>query len=161
VSYFEILLVVHILGAIIGFGPTFTFGFLGPLAGKLGGPPALGVLHSILTIQTKLVLPIATVVQPVTGVLLIVESGRDENFFEHEWLWISILLYVFAYYTSVFVSRPGLKRMIELAQSGEAQGAEFAALRSRAQKLGPIVGVSVLIIIILMITKPGAPESFF
>ena len=160
-SYFELLLLIHITGAIVGFGPTFAFGILGPLSGKLQGPPALGVLKGIVAIEKKLVYPFAFVIQPLTGVLMIFETGRNHNFFSYEWLWTAIILYIVVFYIAVFVQTPAIERMIELAEGGNAGNDEFMGLVARTQRFGPMLGILLLVIIFLMITKPGSPEGFF
>lgn len=160
-GYFEIFLLIHIAGAIIGFGPTFAFAVLGPLSGKLQGPQSLGILHGMVAIERRLVIPVATVVQPLTGVLLIFESGRNNNFFQHEWLWISILLYIGLYYTAVFLQTPTIDRIIEMAEGGKAGTPEFQEQVKRTQTFGPMLSVGLVIIIFLMITKPGSPDGFF
>lgn len=160
-GWFELLLLIHIMGAIIGFGPTYAFSILGPLSGKLEGPQALGPLKGIVAIEHKLVIPVATVIQPLTGVLLIFESGRNENFFSHEWLWIALLIYITLYYTAVFVQTPLIEKVIELGESGQAGSEEFMSTVKKTQKLGPLIGIGLTIIVFLMITKPGSPEGFF
>ena len=160
-GYFEILLLIHIAGAIIGFGPTYSFAVMGPLSAKLGGPQALGVTKAMVAIEKRLVYPVAWVTQPLTGVLMIFESGRNQDFFDHEWLLISILLYVIAFYIAVFVQTPMLDKMIELAESGNAETSEFGELAKRAKIFGPVLTIALTIIVFLMIAKPGAPEGFF
>ena len=160
-SYFELLLLIHIAGAIIGFGPTFAFAVLGPLAGQLQGPPSVGVLKGIVAIEKKLVYPVAFLVQPVSGVLLIFESGRNHDFFSYQWLWIGILLYAIALYTAVFVQTPAIDKMIELAESGNAGNDEFQAMVKRTKTFGPVLTILLVAIIFLMIAKPGSPEGFF
>jgi len=160
-GWFELLLLIHIMGAIIGFGPTYAFSVLGPLSGKLEGPQALGPLKGIVAIERKLVIPIATVIQPLTGVLMIFETDRNENFFSHEWLWISILLYIVLYYTAVFVQTPTIEKVIELGEAGQAGSEEFLAGVAKMKKLGPMIGIGLTIIVFLMITKPGSTEGFF
>lgn len=160
-GYFEILLLIHIAGAIIGFGPTFAFAVLGPMSGKLGGPQAVGILKGMVAIERRLVIPVATVFQPLSGVLLIFESGRNQNFFDHEWLWISILLYIVLYYTAVFVQTPTVHKVVELAEDGKAGTPEFLQNVAKTQKIGPVITVGLTIIIFLMIAKPGSPDGFF
>ncbi len=160
-NWFQVLLLLHIAGAIIGFGPTYAFAVLGPLSGKLGGPQSVGILKGIVAIERRLVIPVATVVQPVTGVLLIFASGRNENFFAYEWLWIAILIYIATYYAAVFRQTPAVERLIELAESAHAGSEEFVATVNRTQKLGPIITLALTTIVFLMITKPGGPDSFF
>ena len=160
-GYFEFLLLIHIAGAIIGFGPAFAFGVLGPVSAKLEPPQRIGILKGMIAISRRLIIPVAAFFQPVSGVLLIFESGRNENFFEHEWLWISILLYVVTFYLAVLVQRPNVERIVTLAEEGEAGTEEFQGRVRKAQKLGPVIILSLTIIVFLMITKPGAPEGFF
>lgn len=160
-GYFEILLLLHIFGAIIGFGPTYAFAVLGPLSGKLEGPQSIALLKGIIAIEKKLVLPTAIVVQPLTGVLMIFESGRDNNFFEHEWLWIAILLYIITFYMAVFVQTPTVEKVVELAEGGNAGNEEFLGGIKRIQTLGPMITLALTTIVFLMITKPGGPDSFF
>lgn len=160
-GWFELWLLLHIAGAIIGFGPTFGFGVLGPLSGKLQGPQAVGILKGIVAIERKLVIPVATVIQPGTGILLIFASGRNENFFTHEWLWISILLYIAIYYTAVFVQAPAIEKVIELAEGGNAGTPEFQTTVTKTQKIGPLIALGLVVIIFMMIAKPGGPDGFF
>lgn len=160
-GWFELMLLLHIAGAIIGFGPTYGFAVLGPLGGKLEGPQGLGALKGIVAIERKLVIPVATVIQPVTGAVMIFLTDRNENFFSHEWLWISILIYIALYYTAVFRQTPAIEKVIHLAESGQAGSEEFLATVKKTQKLGPIIALGLTIIVFLMITKPGSTEGFF
>jgi uncharacterized membrane protein len=154
-AYAIILFIIHIGGAIIGLGPTFAFAVLGPLAGKTGGPMALGMLQGMVAIEKKLVRPVAFFTQPVSGVLLIFHFHLNEGFFNHPWLWISILLFAAAIYIATFSQTPRLEKMVELAMKGEFDTPEFAALTAKTQKMGPFLGIFLVIIIILMIWKPG------
>ncbi len=153
-SYVTFLLVLHIGGAIVGFGPIFGFSVMGPLAGSLGGPQALGILKAMVKIQRGIVLPLA-VVQGITGALLIAAAGWDANFGSHEWLWVSILLYLVALGLGIFVLRPSLAKMVDLAQGGKAGSPEFGASAGRTRVVGPVNALLVVIIIILMVVKPG------
>lgn len=160
-GYFEILLLVHIAGAIIGFGPAYSFAVLGPMSGKLGGPQGLALLKAIVAIERRLVLPVAALIQPLTGALLIFESGRNKNFFDHEWLWISILLYIITFYLAVLVQTPNIEKLVELGETGKAESEESQSRLKKTQRLGPIITLSLTAIVFLMITKPGGPDSFF
>lgn len=160
-GYFELLLLIHIAGAIIGFGPTYAFAVLGPLSGKLEGPQSLGALKGIVAIEKKLVFPVATVIQPLTGVLLIFESGRNNNFFANEWLWIALIIYIAMYYIGTFVQIPAVEKLIAAAESGAAGTPEFMNLVAKTKRFGPMLTIGLTIIVFLMITKPGAPEGFF
>lgn len=160
-GYFELLLLIHIAGAIIGFGPTYAFAVLGPMSGKLEGPQSVGVLKSIVAIEKRLVFPVATVVQPLTGVLLIFEAERNKNFFSHEWLWIALIIYAAMYYIAIFVQIKAVEKLVEMAESGEAGTPEFMGLVAKTKRFGPILTIGLTVIVFLMIAKPGSPDGFF
>ncbi len=153
--YFTILLVVHVLGAIAGLGPTFTFAVLGPMAGKARPGGGLAILEAMDTIVWKIVTPVALVAQPLTGVLLIFETDRDNNFFQQEWLVVSIVAYAIILYLSYFQSNPALRKMISMAKAGRAGTPEFGALAKRSAVRGPIMTMLLALIIVLMVWKPG------
>lgn len=149
-----ILLLIHVAGAIIGFGPTFAFGILGPMAGKAGPNGGLALLEAMHAIEQKLVLPVALVTQPLSGLALIFVAGYNVNFFSHYWLWIAITLFAINLYVALFLQNKRLARIIELAKAGPPTP-EFIATAKRMGQTGQLLGVSLVIIIILMVAKPG------
>lgn len=152
---FRLALLIHIAGAIVGLGPTFAFGVMGPLSGKLGGPQALGIVEAMVQVERKLVTPVATVTQPVTGVLLIFLTGRHENFFSHEWLWISILAFSIILIIAYGMDNPMIHKMVAAMKDGRAETSEFASMTRKVGRNGAIMGSLLILIIILMVLKPG------
>ena len=150
-----ILLLIHVAGAIIGFGPTFTFAILGPMSAKAGPQGGLALLEAMHAIESRLTVPIAIFVQPTSGLALIFVSGYNQAFFSHYWLWISIVVYAAAFYLAVLVQNKRLARMIELAKAGPPTP-EFLAIAKKVSQTGPVITVMLVAIIILMVTKPGA-----
>jgi hypothetical protein len=71
------------------------------------------------------------------------------------------LLYVVVFYLAIFVQRPNVTKIVELAEGGNAGSEEFQRRVSQTKKLGPAITLGLTIIVFLMITKPGAPEGFF
>lgn len=153
-SYITVLLVLHILGAIVGIGPTYAYGVIGSMM-PTAGPGAVTLMEVMVKIEKVLVNPVAIFLQPVTGVLLIIETSRDKNFFKSEWLVIAIAVYIVIMILSYGVMGPGLHKMIALAKGGQAQTPEFAELAKTQQKVGPILGVLGIVIVVLMVWKPG------
>jgi len=137
--YFTILVILHIVGAIMGIGPSFALGVLGPMAGKADDATKLTLMRAMTAIDSRLVTPVALVTQPVTGVLL-----------------IAIVLYAIIIYMSYIVSRPRVRRMISLLEAGDGHGEEFTRLEATSKMLGPIFGLLTTAIVILMIWKPGS-----
>lgn len=149
-----LLLLIHVGGAIIGFGPTFAFAVLGPMAGKAGPNGGVAIMESIVAIEKKLVIPVAALTQPLSGLALIFVAGFSADFLSHRWLWIAIVIYVVTFYTAIFVQTPLTERMIHLAKSGPPTP-EFMAMAKRSQRIGPFITVALVTIIVLMVTKPG------
>jgi uncharacterized membrane protein len=158
-AYFTILVVLHIAGAIMGIGPSFALGVLGPAAGRAEETSAkLALTEAMVVLDSRIVTPVALVTQPLTGVLLIFERHFNESFFSgrHAWLIVAIVLYLIILYSSYIVSRPRVRRMIELLKAGQERGEEYARLQATSRALGPLFGVLTATIVILMIWKPGS-----
>lgn len=149
-----LLLLIHVGGAIIGFGPTFAFAVLGPMAGKAGPNGGVAIMESIVAIERRLVIPVAAITQPLTGLGLILVAGFAADFFSHRWLWTALIIYVATFYTAIFVQTPLTERMIRLAKAGPPTP-EFLALAKRSQRIGPFITLALVTIIVLMVTKPG------
>lgn len=155
-DYFDFLQLIHIGGAIIGLGPTFAYSILGPMAGKAGPNGGLAIMESMAAIEKRLVYPVALLTQPVTGTLMIFEIGYDTDFFSREWLVTAIILYAAILYIALFQNSPTLHRMIHLAKGEEAPTPEFERLSVKAARLGMAMTIMTVVIIYLMIIKPGA-----
>lgn len=151
------LLVLHVLGAVAGFGPTFAFGILGQLSSQMPGPGAVALMKGMAKIEKVAVRPTAYLLQPVTGALLIFAGPWNEIFWSQEWLTISVVLYVLSFAVATVVQNPALHRMIEIAEAepGPPVG-EFLALARRTAKAGPVLTILLVAIVVLMVAKPGA-----
>lgn len=153
-----LLFLLHIGGAIIAFGPTFTFPII---AGMSGAEPMHSNFALRLTerIEERLVIPLA-LFQAVTGVALI--WTKEVDILAHLWLLLSIVLYVLAL-AIVFANQlPVTRRLIEATSTpppAPAPGAappggpppHIAALIRRVQLGGMGTAILLVTIIILMI----------
>ncbi|MFN2520282.1 MAG: DUF2269 family protein [Candidatus Limnocylindria bacterium] len=149
-----IILLIHVLGAIVGFGPVFAFAVLGPRAGRAGPQGGVAILESMVALGRRLTLPVAAFTQPASGLALIFLAGYNNAFFSHYWLWVAILIYIANFYTSVFVLTPRLEKMVQMAKAGPPTP-EFVATAKRVQRLGPVITLALVAIITLMVLKPG------
>jgi len=156
-----ILLFLHIGGAILAFGPTYTFPILGPMAGRepQHGNFALRFQHLV---AMRLILPLA-LFQGVTGLLLVWKVGY--NIFATGWLLAGIALYLVLLGMNIGIGLPTAKRLITLtsapppatpAGSSPPSGPppEVAALIRRGRLMGMLSAVLILVIVFLMVTKP-------
>jgi uncharacterized membrane protein len=155
-------LFLHVLGAIIAFGPSFAF----PIIGRMGGAEqAHGnfATRISLAISTQRVIPVALTV-PVTGIGLIWSAGINPFNRDTRWLLVGILLYTLALTYSLAVQLPTLRRIVALT-AGPPPGAPPAPPPSgpppglmdavrKVQRGGLAVSGLVVIIAFLMVVKP-------
>lgn len=157
-AWFAVLLSIHVAGAIIGLGPTFTFSVLGPMAEKATSPQGgLAIMEAMHKIEWRLVEPILLTTQPLTGALMIWNRGLNNDFFSWSrgWLIAALLMYVTATFLALRVLSPTSTRMIAMAKGGEAGSPEFMRLAGISKKVGPVLTLLGLGIIVLMVWKPG------
>jgi len=157
-TWFTILLVVHVFGAIIGLGPTFAFSIIGPAIGKQDSPQAsLALMEIMEKIERGLILPILLIIQLGSGIALIFNRGLNHNFFSSHraWLVAGIGVYIVAMVISLGINVPATGKLIKMAKSGQAGTPEFGRLVKVTQSFGPILTVLALAIMLLMVWKPG------
>lgn len=156
-ALFPWLLFLHILAAIVAFGPTFAFATIGGLGGKEPQHAnfATRVSH---TISSRLVYPIG-ITLPITGAAMILVLGIDLTSRAYWWLDIAIAIYIVAYGYSFFIQRPIVERIIEMTSAPPPPGAtgpppELMRLVKRVQRGGMVLGILVVVIVFLMVVKP-------
>lgn len=154
---FPWLLFLHVLGAIVAFGPTFAFSFIGAAGGAEPQHAnfATRVSH---TLSSRLVIPIG-ITLPITGLGII--AVRQINPFDRPfwWLALAIVLYLIAYGYGFFVQRKLVERVIEITSTPPPPGAsgpppELPPLVKRIQGGGMGMGFLIVAIVFLMVVKP-------
>jgi hypothetical protein len=154
-AYRTALLIVHVLSAIIGIGSTFTFGVIGAVQSKIQGPGALALLEVNEAIGKRLVTPFALLLLPLSGALMIFARGWSTDFWAHQWLWGAIVLFIIVAGIGQGVLEPGVRKLIDMGREGRAGSPEFTQLVRIQQRLGPVTSVLAVVIIVLMVWKPG------
>ena len=164
---YQFVYLVHIVGIVVGFGPTFVYPMYGSEAKRLQGAAGLAISESSLKIGSRLQWAIYSV--PLTGVLLVVLSD-DVYAFDQSWISIAFALYIVALVISLGFHQPNLRRMASLqrellAGSGAPGGGEgggpppqVAELENRGGKAAAYGGILHLLlaaILIDMVWKPG------
>jgi hypothetical protein len=157
-SWFGVLIGIHVAGAIIGLGPTFAFPILGAMGKKATPEGGLTLLETSLALEDKLVNPILLTVQPLSGALLIWNRGLNNDFFSGHRLWLIIAIVAFIAATAIALGivDPTLRKMIALGRAGKGDTPEFGALAAKGDRFGPILGILAVIIIVMMVWKPGS-----
>jgi uncharacterized membrane protein len=159
VGSYEISLFLHISAVVVGFGATFAEALTFPVAMKLS-PRHLPYVHRLqLAINQWLAGP-AIVIVLATGLYQVFEGDWDFGDF-----WISaslaIVIVIGALNGAYFV--PEDRRLAGMAEeeiaaagTGEVEMSEEYLRRSQREGIiGAITGVLVIVVIYLMVTKPG------
>jgi uncharacterized membrane protein len=112
-NWFLVWLFLHILAAVIAFGPVFVFPIIGTLASRMPQhmPFAVELNHRI---ELRLVIP-PSLSMFVSGVGLIWTS--DINVFQSIYLLVSIILYMVAVGISIGILLPTTQRLVHVVDT--------------------------------------------
>ena len=154
---FPYLLFLHVLGAIVAFGPTFAFRFIGAMGG--GEPQHANFATRVSeTLSHRLVYPIG-ITLPITGAAMILVRGYNPLDRPFWWLGLAIVLYIIAYGYSYFFQGKLVAQVIAMTSAPPPPGAsgpppQLRALVTRIQNGGKALSVLLVAIIFLMVVKP-------
>lgn len=151
---FPFVLVLHLLGAIAGIGPTFAFAHISAL-GRTSPVHATFAVSVVRSIQTRFTVPLATLTL-ATGVALLIILRYDV--LQTRWLLLSIVLFVSSLLWALLVQNRDLLRVIEVASSGRSptpeESADLQRRRRRIRYGGLYMRAAAIAILFLMVLKP-------
>jgi Predicted integral membrane protein (DUF2269) len=135
------LLFLHVLAAVVAFGPTFSYSLIGTMAAKEPQHANFATM-------------------PVTGVAMILVAGFNLTARQYLWLDAAIIVYVVVLAYGVLVQRRTVERLVELTSAPPPPGAagpppEVPATVRRVQLGGMFMGAGIVLILFLMVVKPG------
>jgi uncharacterized membrane protein len=147
-TWYLVLKFIHIASAITAVGANITYGVWNA---RIAGDPS----HTSFALKGIKFLD-DRVANPSYGILFL--TGLIMIFVGHWgltlWLIVAIVLFVVVAALGFGVFTPLLRNQIRLADAGETASAEFTRLASRSRALGPILGIVVLAILVMMVFKP-------
>jgi uncharacterized membrane protein len=140
---------LHVLLAIVAVGSNATYGVLLSRAAK--EPEHLAhVLASVRFIDRRIANP-AYGLLLVTGLTMVWLGDLSLTQF---WLATALSLYVLAIVLGIVLYAPVVRAQAKALEEGGPASAEYRRLSARGSLLGAIVGVDVVVIAFLMVTKP-------
>ena len=159
---YNVLLLLHIVCVIVGFGGVILNGLYAAKAQQLPPDQNLAVMEVNSFVSMK-VAEIFIYLVPVFGLGLVGMSDKAYTFGQ-TWVWLSIVVYVLSLGVSHGALMPRVKRMLETQRdmvanppSGPDDG-RIAMLQASGKQVGAISGVlhlSLVVILVLMIWKPA------
>ena len=152
-DFYNLVLVLHILAVIIGFGGMFIAGFYGNEAGKRAGPEGLALAETTLAVTGRIP-SIAVGAVPILGVLLILMSDDFWKFSE-AWISLSFLLYIVLMGLATGVQVPTIRKMVAMRQG--AQGAQSGGMQAMAKKAATVGTCPLTFRVISARVRPSRP----
>ncbi|HEX2172947.1 MAG TPA: DUF2269 family protein [Dehalococcoidia bacterium] len=142
---------LHVLLAIVAIGANVTYAvWLNRAAGRPDVLPF--VLRGVKILDDRIANP-AYGLLLVTGLAMVFVGGLS---LLTPWILGSLVLYVIAVLLGLFGYTPTLRRQIQLVEGGQGESDEYRSLALRGQVLGIALAVIVVVIVFLMVVKPGS-----
>ena len=147
---FQLIKFVHVLLAIIAVGFNASYGIW--LARAANAPQATQshVLRTIKFLDDRIANP-AYGLLLLTGLLMIFSAGIPVRL----WIALSIGLWLVLVVVGLGVYTPTLRDQIRVLESEGPGSEEYQRLSSRGRTLGIVLGIIVVVIVFLMVTKPA------
>ena len=152
--FYLALKILHIVGATVILGTGTGIAFFMLMAHRSGDPAFIGRTARIVVIADWLFTAIAVALQPITGYLLMRQTGAT---FTDSWIVVSLALYVVAglFWLPVIWMQ---QQMRDLALAAASQESPLPARYHRLFRLWFLSGFpgfgAVLAILVLMVAKP-------
>ena len=171
---YRVVLLLHILTAIIGFGAVFLNALYGRAAERREGVEGLAIAEANYDVSQVAEYFIYAV--PVFGILLVLmsDTGSGKKLYEFSQAWISITFVLFIVGLGLVhgVLRPNVKKMHALMRElvtgppasggGGGRPPQVDEIDRRARtvgRTGAALNLLLVVILYLMIWKPGGPGS--
>ena len=165
---YKFVFVLHLIAAIAGFGGVVLNGVYGAQAKKRPGVGGLAISEANYVVSVEWAEKFIYAVS-FLGVALVLVSD-DAWKFSQTWVWLSLTLYLIAIGISQSVMIPSHRRLNKLSAELVAAGpppaggtsgpppqvAEIEAMGQRLAVFGGLLNVILVVIIVLMVWKPGA-----
>jgi uncharacterized membrane protein len=150
VSLYLILKFLHVLMAIVavGFNASYPIWFA---RAQTEPAAALSILRGVKTLDDRFANP-AYVLLLLLGLAMTGVSGIPLTTF---WIAAALVLYVILVLVALIGYSPTMKRQIAALEAGGPTSQQYVQLTQRGTVIGAVLMVDVLIIVFLMVVKPG------
>lgn len=155
VTFYSVVLFVHIIAVVVGFGPTFAYGAYMATAQREGGGASAAIARTMV-LWDRTALTASMILVLLTGFYLASDGPYGMGSFFVSWGFVAIIV-LFGLGHAFFIPRN--KRAAELAERDMAGpdgklSAEFEALSGQIAKGGMLAGAIVLLTIYVMTAEP-------
>jgi uncharacterized membrane protein len=148
-SLYFVLKFIHILSAIVAVGANITYGVWNAFGAR--EPAHLGfALKGIRFLDDRIANP-AYGVLLITGLLMVFVGNLSITAL---WIVVALILFVVVAVLGFAVYTPLLRNQIRMVEAGQTTSPEFARLSRRSTMLGPVIGILVVLVLVMMVFKP-------
>jgi hypothetical protein len=157
VTFYDVVKWIHVTAIVVGLGPTFAYGLYITMA-TAREPRSVPFVFAVIQRIDKILVTAGSVLILITGIYLAADRW-DFGYFFVTWGLIAIIALIAI---GIFFFTPNERRAEQLARRDiEASGAgevrfsdEFKAVNARMARMGPIIGLIVVVTIYVMVAKP-------
>jgi uncharacterized membrane protein len=147
---FQLTKFIHVLLAIIAVGFNASYGIWLARAAKAPQATQSHVLRTIKFLDDRIANP-AYGLLLVTGLFMAANAGIP---FSRLWIAAAIGLWLVLIFVGLGVYTPTLREQIRVLENDGPGSEEYQRLSARGRNVGIVLGVIVVIIVFLMVTKP-------
>lgn len=147
-TLFLLLKVVHVLAAIVAVGANVTYAFWLNRAGR-DRERLVWSIEGVRRLDRKFANP-GYIVVLVSGIAMVISGGYELS---QGWISAAIGLYILTAVVGIAAFAPAIRRQLAEAEADPASEAYAAAAR-RVNLLGGLTTAIVVLIVLLMVTKP-------
>src|ERR1043165_8458665 len=143
---------LHVLFAIVAFGWNTTYGFWLARAARQPKEIQLFTLKNTKLMDDRVANPVYGLLL-LSGLIMVFNAGYPLT---TRWIAGALVLYAIALLMAFLLITPNFRKALTALETEGPEGPTYKAAMARGRVLGPLIGVVVLAIVFLMVTKPGA-----
>jgi len=147
-TLYLVLKFIHILSAIVAVGANITYGVWNV---RISSQPnhAAFTLDGIRFIDDRIANP-AYGVLLLTGLVMVFMDWKITEL----WVIVSLIAFIAIAVLGFGMFSPLLRNQIKLAEAGDTSSSEYVRLGNRSRVIGPVLGLLVVVILVMMVFKP-------
>ncbi len=147
-TLYLVLKFIHVLSAIVAVGANITYGVWNA---RISSEPnhAAFTLKGIRFIDNRIANP-AYGVLLLTGLVMVFMDWKITDL----WVIIALVAFIAIAVIAFAVFTPLLRNQIKLADAGDTSSSAYVRLANRSRTLGPVLGILVVVILVMMVFKP-------
>ena len=149
---YQVVLIVHLVGAVVGFGAS-ALGTVMLRRAWVEGPDAAAAVRRSFEFASNRLTDIAAYVAGIAGVVAVLVDDRWD--FRQGWVTTAFILYFAWAAIAHGALRPTAAKLAEAMDGGPERAEDAERLRRRAERWSMLSNLVIVAAIAVMVTKPG------